>query len=232
MATETENTNLQIVIARYNEDLEWMKEEPFNQYPTILYNKGENENYYHASNITQTIPLTNVGRESHTFLHHIIENYDQLAEVTVFLPGSCELGDKFTKAKTQILECAKHKNTVITCYKYYPDGVHRELYDFHIEDHSTSNPNNKSANPETSLILADIRPFGLWHEIRFPNITSKYVCYNCIIGISKKHILQHPKSYYQVLIHELSKHSNLEVGHFYERSWFSVFHPVDDAVVL
>ena len=32
--------------------------------------------------------LPNVGRESHTYLHHIVANYDHLASVTVFTQGS------------------------------------------------------------------------------------------------------------------------------------------------
>ena len=36
---------VEIVVARYNEDLEWIKNEPFNKYKYTVYNKGPNENY-------------------------------------------------------------------------------------------------------------------------------------------------------------------------------------------
>ena len=37
--------NIDIVIARYNEDLEWTLDYPFNKYQYIVYNKGDNEDF-------------------------------------------------------------------------------------------------------------------------------------------------------------------------------------------
>lgn len=228
------NKNLQIVIARYNEDLEWLKEEPFNQYPVIVYNKGPNQNFYHAPNIKEVIPVKNIGRDAHTMLYHIIKNYDNIADVTVFLPGSAQLGHKLPKAKSQVIECAKHNDTVIikNASGYYPNGIQKDLNDFQIDDYVSTDTKNKDLNPENKLLPAEIRPFGKWHETRFPNIQTNYVSYNCIIGISKKDILQHPKSYYENLIRELSTHSSPEVVHYYERAWFSIFTPNNNAVIV
>ena len=36
----------------------------------------------------EALPLPNVGRESHTYLHHIVNNYDKLADWTVFSQAS------------------------------------------------------------------------------------------------------------------------------------------------
>jgi hypothetical protein len=68
---------VQLVVARYRESLAWLQ--PFQSFPTIIYDKGELAAENH---------LPNVGRESHTYLHHIIANYDRLAEITVFLQGN------------------------------------------------------------------------------------------------------------------------------------------------
>jgi hypothetical protein len=37
--------NIDIVVSRYNEDLKWMNEYPFNKFQYIVYNKGVNENF-------------------------------------------------------------------------------------------------------------------------------------------------------------------------------------------
>ena len=59
-----ENTDL--VVARYNENLDWIRSE----YSRIfIYNKGE------PLNIEKEIILPNIGRESQTYLYHIVENY-------------------------------------------------------------------------------------------------------------------------------------------------------------
>lgn len=68
-----------IIIARYNEDMEWTK-----QFPNVLiYNKGTtlNENY-------NQIMLNNVGREGHTYYKYIYDNYDNLDNYTIFLQGN------------------------------------------------------------------------------------------------------------------------------------------------
>jgi hypothetical protein len=70
-----------IVIARYNESLEWCK--PYAPM-CIVYNKGEPLKNNFGLKIRQ---LTNVGRESHTYLSHIIYNWDTLNDYTVFLQG-------------------------------------------------------------------------------------------------------------------------------------------------
>jgi hypothetical protein len=223
---------IQIVIARYNEDLEWLKEEPFDKYPILLYNKGPNEDFYHAPNIENIFTVKNVGRCDHTYLYHIIENYDNLADITIFLPGSANMHYKINNAKKQILECVKHNNTVFIKGSSHENGVHKELYDFQLDDWQSSDETNKKLNTEEKLLPATIRPFGKWYDAHFPNIHVKFVSYGGIFGISKKHIIQHPKAYYENLIQELNTHSNPEVGHYFERSWTAVFYPNEDAIVV
>ena len=72
----------QLVIARYDEDIQWLNKWK-NTFDIIVYNKGE----YLDCEFKQ-IKLKNYGREARTHLHHIITNYDNLYENTVFLQGS------------------------------------------------------------------------------------------------------------------------------------------------
>lgn len=68
-------TNVDIVLSRYDEDTSWVQRFR-RQARLVIYNKGPPQN--------GTIELPNVGRESHTYLHHIVNNYDDLARWTVF----------------------------------------------------------------------------------------------------------------------------------------------------
>jgi len=56
--------------------LDWL--ERFPGIPKIVYDKGRSGDGNR---------LPNVGREAHTYLHHVIANYDRLAPITVFLQG-------------------------------------------------------------------------------------------------------------------------------------------------
>jgi hypothetical protein len=69
-----------IVIARYNEDLDWVF--PYRDC-VIVYNKGLDN----ISNFPNVIKLKNQGREGDTYLHHMIEQYDTLSERVTFLQG-------------------------------------------------------------------------------------------------------------------------------------------------
>jgi hypothetical protein len=76
----------EIVIARYNEDLSWLKKIPKSIKITV-YNKGLDDIIKIPNVKYDIIKLPNVGRESHTYLYHIIHNYDNLAHKTIFCQG-------------------------------------------------------------------------------------------------------------------------------------------------
>lgn len=65
-------TDQQMVVSRYEESTAWVPKD------AIVYNKGPPLVGRHA------VQLENEGREGETYLRHIIDNYDSLAEYTVF----------------------------------------------------------------------------------------------------------------------------------------------------
>jgi hypothetical protein len=67
-----------IIIARYNECVEWTKQFP----NVIIYNKGEK-----LGKCYNEVFLNNVGREGHTYYKYICDNYDNLSDYTIFLQG-------------------------------------------------------------------------------------------------------------------------------------------------
>lgn len=72
---------LELVVARYQEDLSWLRKRPANLRVTV-YDKSPD-----GSAGNDAIRLPNIGREAHTYLHHIVSRYDDLAEWTVFCQG-------------------------------------------------------------------------------------------------------------------------------------------------
>ena len=93
--------SIEIIIARYNEDLKWTLEPPFNKYKYIVYNKGDNEEY-EKTNILSTFNIKNEGKCDHTYLYHIYQNYNQLSDIVIFLPG-CLNENYFKTAKSTLL---------------------------------------------------------------------------------------------------------------------------------
>jgi hypothetical protein len=223
---ETKSPTIEIVVARYNEDLHWLKEDPFNKYTNIVYNKSDNTDFYQDSNTKSVVQLPNVGREMHTYFYHIIENYDNLSDVTVFLPGSTDLPHKYNRAKNMIHRVAQTNSTVMSCS--VDTNAMDGLKDFSIDHYLSSHSNNKSINTDTSMQISDVRPFGKWYESVFSDkVDNHCVSYNSIISISKKHIHQHPISYYKQLMDHVDTHQNPETVHYFERAWYAVFFPYD-----
>jgi hypothetical protein len=76
----------EIVVARYNENLLWLTKLPKN-IKIFIYNKGEPIDLSFLQHKYELIVLPNIGRESHTYLYHIINNYNNLPEITIFCQG-------------------------------------------------------------------------------------------------------------------------------------------------
>ena len=73
---------MKIVIARYNEDIHWIL--PMIEY-VVVYNKGKDDLDYIPQD--KIIKCENIGREGHTYIKHILDNYDNLDDHTFFLQG-------------------------------------------------------------------------------------------------------------------------------------------------
>ena len=87
----------QIIIAKYKEEMSWLK--MIHNIPYIVYDKYNKKSPHHLPNIPliSAFPVedfeglphikTPTGRESHTYLYHIIKHYDELADINIFLQG-------------------------------------------------------------------------------------------------------------------------------------------------
>jgi hypothetical protein len=227
---ETFNDNSQtvIVISRYNENLQWLNDEPFNKYQYIVYNKGVNNDYVKSDNLKNEFKLENVGRETHTYLTHIINNYDELADLTIFVPGSLEIEyNKYERAKRLLTEAENNKNSDLFACVSFDNSIKDRFNDFQIDSYLSTNKNNNTINTDASIKESAIRPFGKWYEKFFNNINIDSKCFtqNAIFGVTKDTILKKPKSYYIDLIEQVNDHINPETGHYFERCWETVFVP-------
>ncbi len=70
----------EIVISRYNEDLNWI-DDLNDSIEVFIYNKSDNLLGHEYKQ------LPNIGREGETYLRHIIEKYESLSENIIFCQG-------------------------------------------------------------------------------------------------------------------------------------------------
>lgn len=80
-----------IVIARYNEPqniLHWINDLDTDVFMPIIYNKGDSDldlqEWYDKKQYIYRNIANPGGNEAHTYLYHIVTNWDRLADVTIF----------------------------------------------------------------------------------------------------------------------------------------------------
>jgi len=181
--------NICIVVARYNENIEWTK-----QFSNVfIYNKGEPLIDY-----SNQIFLNNVGRESHTYYKHIFDNYDNLAEYTVFLQGNP----------------FDHSPNLISNLNNYINNINNKELDFEFLSEAIVSCNIKGCIYHRGLPLIETyeKIFG---EKKDNN--------NFLFGsgaqfiVSRKRILQRPKEFYLNIIKLLETNISPIEGFVMER---------------
>lgn len=211
---------IDLVISYYKEDLDWVKK--YGGFNNIyIYNKGPNV-VPDIGHRYMEINLPNIGRCDHTYLYHIIQNYDSLATVTIFTTGSVDLPHKTQQFDFIFDKTFKTRDTVF--YGSYYPNVKNSLYDFSLTGYNATYAKNATENQPMSL--SKIRPFGPWYESHFGNLEITLLNYFGIFSVSKKHIHNHDKNHYINLIEDFPVNSNPEVGHYFERAWLAVFDPI------
>ena len=180
--------NFCIVVARYNEDVMWTKQ--FSN--VIIYNKGTplsddfNQKY-----------LSNVGKEGHTYYKHIYDNYDNLADYTIFLQG----------------KPFDHSPNIICNLHTYINNTNLTIdFEFLTEYILCCNLTGCIYHPELPLIDTYEKIFDERKEC----MPFKFGAGAQFI-VSKKKILQKPKEFYLKIIKILENDINPIEGYVIER---------------
>lgn len=217
----------ELVVSRYAEDLSWLKQSAFRKCEITVYDKNDRGDASHGNPPARArvVRLPNVGREGHTYLHHIVHNYTRLADVTVFVMGSARSeaskGEKLDWVMNHVTETGSSAFPDIAL----TEPLHVGQRDFSLDEYASTTPSNARANPVHELDPSPHRPFGRWYAaLGLPPIHG--VTYQGVFAVSRKHVHQRSPAEYARLMSHVAHHANPEAGHFLERSWMAVFHPV------
>jgi hypothetical protein len=248
---------MDIVIARYKENLSWTKHIPDN-YRVFVYNK---EPLFYVGKYNTRIPapqviidhpnttltrLPNVGREADTYLTHIIDRYDELADVTVFAQGDpfphspdflklLSLHEKFKAIQSltdRYLEDIPPPKILEEHQEQHIDGARVCAYPMCFTNYQTVWFND----PGSFVVVKDFMDF---HKV--PNGTNvvEYVlrkagfdvkdvpfigdfCYAAMFAVHKDKIRRHPKQAYENL-RKLNNEGNRLAASVLERIWLYLF---------
>ncbi|XP_038051070.1 uncharacterized protein LOC119724197 [Patiria miniata] len=206
----TSKSDLEFVVSHYNENLDWLK--PLATHSHV-YHKGTDTTPPFPVNIWEKFP--NVGREGHTFLYHIIHNYDSLADLTVFLQGHGPSGfDErwcFPNPMEFVSNAAEGRYCkVVGALSDWGQVPHEEKY--------------KTALDTGKMRIGRVRTTGEFYTAVFgtPPPTSVPLCFRACFSATKENLRRHPRSFYERAISFLDDHSDPEEGHMMERLWATI----------
>ena len=202
-----------LIISRFDEDISWLKN--YKDFKIIVYNKGDklkDEPYY------KTINLENKGRESHTWLYHIVKNYYHLDEINIFLQG-----------RIDDLNCMVYQNPNHYLKRINKYGYETSRYGLLGPFHWAWNVNIEKdirykKQWESNEISRSSIGFRNFSKNLFPNIPIFVATsYSGCFAVKKENILLHDICFYKELLDILSKSKNPIEGHYMERLWCYMF---------
>jgi hypothetical protein len=196
---------MEIVVARYNESLEWVDHPQLAECTKTIYNKGEAILAADKCSAWRVIDIPNIGRESNTYLHHIVTRYESLADVTLFFQGSIN-----DRPEQELLPLPSY--TSIT-----PWGFAGKL-DTCFEGHDWGRELDYiSGISELGLCFGDF----IQSQIDLPWRNKAMFVKGACFSVGKERIRLRPKQYYLSLLESVFlRHVNPREGHYMERAWF------------
>lgn len=192
---------MHIIISRYKENIDWINN--INQNINItVYNK-----FYQETNLLQ-----NVGREGHTYLNHIINHYDNLDDIMVFLQGNPL--DHYTNIIKDINDFYEsHEHNIHD--QHYTKFLSKEYYEGVYGNNYRAHKNG----------LPIYYFFDLLFNIKLEPKTRLKIFYGGQFIVHKNNILNRPKDFYIFLIKFLSYEVDPIEGYILERLWPYILDP-------
>jgi len=191
-----------IAVARYNEDISWLKPASSLGVSVTVYDKSDiSITDSHESRIVTPnhIMLPNIGREAHTYIKHIVDNYDSLYDIEIFTQG--RVSDHVHDFWRMVQESENHQ---------YLDFPHTEkitcLNEASYLKANSENPRSDSWDRGSGayVFVASNRNVELYEMVygHVPETDNAYMKFSChaVFSVSKETILKIPLETYQRML--------------------------------
>ena len=219
-----EGKTLQIIVARYSEDLSWLpqclkmiEEQSGLQCSAIVYDKS-------SKPLPGAVSLPNTGRESHTYLTHIVRRCSNLADYNLFLQGNPfphlnpEQSADVSNLVEKVLDYVRRDTPFgpMAWFKYRCDALG--------QPHDMRKPENKGRWKGWGRDI----PVGAVFQKLFAMAPPKTFICRGMTGnfiVSKERILSRTLAFYMkaLAIIEADSTDEYNTGHAFERLWGQIF---------
>jgi len=213
-------TQIECVVTRYTEHLNWLNYLPPAVTTIRVYNKNKNNSNFFTkgfectySHKIQHQTVENVGRHNETIARYISENYNNLPDVMMFIPGTIMM----TPQKGLYLSQMSRNLSQLGRFKgfYSPNFIKVGKKYNYIAKEFENGP---------KLAECAYKSFNEWKESIIPGSNIKFVCYRGMMVVAKENILKHPREVYIKILADLQWADNITFNGFYaERFWAFLF---------
>jgi len=228
------DNKVHVIVSRYNEYIDFIKEILDIVDVVIIYNKGFNDRFFKEYIPTplelkkiKVIKLENVGRINHSIVHHILTNWEHILlnpEIyLVSIPGSI----KMTPYKGMYLKKLTKQIKLKECKFYSPRSILVQ------PDYNYISPGNHQSNiycnvSNSQFIKSKWNSFVEWKkEIIDPVIGVEkdlsLVCLRSMFMVKNELITSVSKEVYQRILNSIDYGDNLENCQYVERIWAHLF---------
>jgi hypothetical protein len=195
-----------LVVSRFRENVDWV--DCFGTY--TIYNKGRDD--LAARHRANSVKLRNMGREAHSYIYHIVENYDRLEDILIFSQGgyrahahfepeefmrrALDLGDLGFSVNLGDINGFVGSNSRDFVLRWHGVDLHtKEPYDLG----------------------------GWWEKATGePWVRSRSVFWGATFSVRREFILRRSRDSYASILKTLDWSMNPMEAHFCERAWFNI----------
>jgi hypothetical protein len=194
-----------VVIARYAESMTWLPGSWKLNHRVYIYNKGTDDIDHWRS--IQYEAISNVGRESHTYLYHIVKQYHDLTDVVYFTQAN-----PFDHAP-YFINCVDSNVGMIKPFTMLGKSIHS------IRNHNVTKYEQQFPGMQDGFNRTFAALFGT-DKAQVPVISFTP---GAIISVHRQTILSRPKKFYEDAMTLLTNDCNPIEGHSFERLWALIF---------
>lgn len=206
----------ELVVCRYNEDLDWLDAVPADFFVTIADKSAL------PFRVTRPFRLQyrrNVGREAHSMVAHIVEHYGDLAEWTYFVQGDAPFHspDIIGRLGVEYADLCSLTETYSDIHP--PSETHaHDRVEYH-GGYRVAYGNAKAPCPRPfGSDGAEIEPFwnpAAWsHWCAVPEPEAPYFGYAAMYAVPRRRIVARPLAFWQFLLGELTAAPSQRDGWF------------------
>ena len=194
-----------IVVAKFKEDLGWLDSIKDGK-NMIIYNKDPECSDY-------TLNLPNVGRESHSYITFILDNWDNLPNVTMFTQGFIDDHIGGADPCSYILQCIQEARVF-----GLSQNMHSIEYDFSIYNFGQQHC-NAPTQPFRNMVFGDWLNYIMDSKYMFNCVGIKWY-HGAIFAASNTAIKEMPRDVWVKILESLEYGNNPVTAHYFERGIF------------